>query len=73
MGKDYDACVIATGYIGMGLGATPIGIANMHAVTEKFGASTKAFLVIPLIGAFFVDPANAMVIQGFLALPPFAK
>ncbi|MGI9471415.1 MAG: sodium/glutamate symporter [Rubripirellula sp.] len=71
MGKDYDACVIAVGYIGMGLGATPVGIANMHAITEKYGASTKAFLVIPLIGAFFVDIANAVVIQGFLALPAF--
>ena len=71
MGKDYDACVISVGYIGMGLGATPVGIANMHAITEKYGASTKAFLVIPLIGAFFIDIANAVVIQGFLALPWF--
>jgi len=68
MGKDYDACVIAVGSIGMGLGATPIGIANMHAVTAKYGASTKAFLVIPLIGAFFVDIANAAIVQGFLAM-----
>ncbi len=73
MGKDYDACVISVGYIGQGLGATPIGIANMHAVTEKYGASAKAFLVIPLIGAFFIDITNAMVIQAFLALPLFAR
>jgi ESS family glutamate:Na+ symporter len=69
MGKDYDACVISVGYIGMGLGATPIGIANMHSVTQKYGASPKAFLVIPLIGAFFIDIINAGVIQGFLSLP----
>jgi glutamate:Na+ symporter, ESS family len=71
MGSDYDACVISVGYIGQGLGATPIGIANMHAVTEKYGASPKAFLVIPLIGAFFIDITNATVIQVFLALPLF--
>lgn len=71
MGKDYDACVISVGYIGQGLGATPIGIANMHALTAKFGPSTKAFLVIPLIGAFFVDILNALVIQLYLALPMF--
>ena len=69
MGKDYDACVISVGYIGMGLGATPIGIANMHSMTQKYGASPKAFLVIPLIGAFFIDIINAGVIQGFLSLP----
>ncbi len=71
MGKDYDACVISVGYIGMGLGATPIGIANMHSITQKYGASPKAFLVIPLIGAFFIDIVNAGVIQGFLSLPMF--
>jgi ESS family glutamate:Na+ symporter len=65
--------VISVGYIGMGVGATPIGIANMHAVTAKYGASTKALLVIPLIGAFFVDIANAMIVQGFLSLPFFGK
>lgn len=71
MGRDYDAAVIAAGFSGLGLGATPVGIANMHSVTEKYGASQKAFLVVPLVGAFFLDIANATIIQLFLATPLF--
>jgi ESS family glutamate:Na+ symporter len=71
MGRDYDAAVIAAGFSGLGLGATPVGIANMHAVTAKFGASQKAFLIVPLVGAFFLDIANAAIIQAFLATPLF--
>ena len=71
MGRDYDAAVIAAGFSGLGLGATPVGIANMHAVTQKFGASQKAFLIVPLVGAFFLDIANAIIIQAFLATPLF--
>lgn len=68
MGKDYDAAVICAGYIGLALGATPTAIANMTAVTEKFGASPQAFLIVPLVGAFFIDIVNAFVIQRFLNL-----
>ena len=71
MGRDYDAAVIAAGFSGLGLGATPVGIANMHAVTEKYGVSQKAFLIVPLVGAFFLDIANAAIIQAFLATPLF--
>ena len=70
-GKDYDAAVMAAGFAGLGLGATPVGIANMRAITSKFGASPTAFLVVPLIGAFFLDIANALIIQGITALPFF--
>ena len=73
MGRDYDAAVIAAGFSGLGLGATPVGIANMHAVTEKYGASQKAFLIVPLVGSFFLDIANATIIQGFLATPLFGS
>lgn len=69
MGRDYDAAVIAGGFAGLGLGATPVGIANMQAVTEKYGPSPKAFLVIPLIGAFFIDLVNAIIIKAFAASP----
>ena len=69
MGRSYDACVIAAGFVGLGLGATPVGIANMNAVTSKYGPSRKAFLVIPLVGAFFIDLVNALVIKFFVALP----
>ena len=66
MGRDYDAAVMSAGYAGLALGATPTAIANMTAVTEKYGASAKAFVVVPLIGAFFVDIANALIIQFLL-------
>jgi ESS family glutamate:Na+ symporter len=71
LGRDFDAAVIASGFAGLGLGATPVGIANMHAVTSRFGASTKAFLVVPLVGAFFLDIANAAIIQSFLSMSLF--
>jgi ESS family glutamate:Na+ symporter len=69
MGRNYDAAVIAAGFSGLGMGATPVGIANMNAVTSKYGPSPKAFLVIPLVGAFFLDLVNALVIKTFLAFP----
>jgi ESS family glutamate:Na+ symporter len=68
MGRDYDACVISAGFVGMGLGATPVAIANMDAVTSRFGPSPKAFLVVPLVGAFFIDIMNALVIKGFIGV-----
>lgn len=67
LGKNYDAAVMASGYVGLGLGATPTAVANMTAVTQKCGPSTQAFIVIPLIGAFFIDIANAIIIQFFLS------
>jgi ESS family glutamate:Na+ symporter len=66
MGRDYDAAVISSGYLGLTLGATPTAIANMTAVTERFGASAQAFIIVPLVGAFFIDIANAFIIQKFL-------
>ena len=69
MGRDYDAAVIAAGFSGLGMGATPVGIANMNAVTSKYGPSPKAFLIVPLVGAFFLDILNALVIKTFIAMP----
>ncbi|RKE38066.1 ESS family glutamate:Na+ symporter [Paraburkholderia sp. BL23I1N1] len=71
MGRNYDAVVLASGHCGFGLGATPTAIANMQAVTARFGHSHLAFLVVPMVGAFFIDIANALVIKGYLALPIF--
>lgn len=68
MGSNYDAAVISSGYVGMALGATPTAIANMTAVTQKTGASPKAFIIVPLIGALFIDLSNALVIEFFLKL-----
>ncbi|MBB3260268.1 ESS family glutamate:Na+ symporter [Paraburkholderia bannensis] len=72
MGANYDAVVLAAGHCGFGLGATPTAIANMQAVTARFGHSHLAFLVVPMVAAFFIDIANALVIKLFLALPIFS-
>lgn len=66
VGKDYDAAVIAAGHCGFGMGATPNGIANMNAVTGKYGPSPKAFFVLPLVGCLFIDFVNAMIITFFI-------
>jgi ESS family glutamate:Na+ symporter len=66
LGATYDAAVITAGFAGMGLGATPVAIANMNAVTSRYGPSTKAFLVVPLVGAFFIDILNASIIKFFI-------
>ena len=72
MGGNYDAAVMAAGHCGFGLGATPTAIANMQAVTDRHGPSHLAFLVVPMVGAFFIDIANASVIKLYLALPFFS-
>ncbi|MEM8955888.1 MAG: sodium/glutamate symporter, partial [Verrucomicrobiota bacterium] len=69
MGKDYDAAVIVGGFCGLGMGATPVAIANMSAITKKHAPSFKAFLVVPLVGAFFIDILNSLIIKFFLDLP----
>ena len=68
MGRDYDAAVMSAGFVGLGLGATPVAIANMDVVTRRFGASPKAFLVVPLVGAFFIDMLNAAVIKFYIGV-----
>jgi ESS family glutamate:Na+ symporter len=72
MGRNYDAAVLAAGHCGFGLGATPTAIANMQAVTQRYGPSQIAFLVVPMVGAFFIDIINVIVIKLYLALPFFA-
>lgn len=66
MGKDYDAAILTAGHCGFGLGATPTAVANMQSVTETFGPSHKAFLIVPLVGAFFVDLINLGAITWFI-------
>lgn len=71
MGKNYDAAVLSAGQCGFGMGATPTAIANMQAITECFGPSHLAFLIVPMVGAFFIDIVNVIVIKLFLLLPLF--
>lgn len=66
MGRDYDAAVMVSGTCGFGLGATPNAIANMNAVTRKYGPAPRAFLVIPIVGSMFADLVNSTVITLFM-------
>ena len=68
LGANYDAAVICSGYSGLALGATPTAIANMTAVTKSLGPSPRAFVVVPLVGAFFIDLSNAMIINVLLGI-----
>ena len=68
MGKDYDAIVLSAGHCGFGLGATPTAVANMQAVTSRFGPSHKAFLIVPMVGAFFIDLINAAALKLFFGV-----
>ncbi|MEM7684810.1 MAG: sodium/glutamate symporter, partial [Pseudomonadota bacterium] len=68
MGGTYRAAVLGAGFGGFALGATPTAIANMTAVTKRYGPAPLAFIILPLVSAFFVDLANAFIIQGFLSL-----
>ena len=71
MGRDYDAAVLSAGHVGFALSSTAAALAIMKAVTERRGPSPLAFVIVPMVGAFFVDIANALLIQGYLALPLF--
>jgi ESS family glutamate:Na+ symporter len=66
MGRTYDAAVISAGFGGITLGTTATAMANMSAVTQRFGTSHLAFIIVPLVGAFFIDLTNALVIPFFL-------
>ncbi len=68
MGRDYDAAVMAGGHCGFGLGATPNAVANMGSIVERFGPAPRAFLVVPMVGAFFIDFSNAIILTVYLNL-----
>src|SRR5512141_358498 len=66
MGKNYDSAVMAGGFIGFVLGTTANAIANMRTLVSSFGPSPRAFLVVPMVGAFFIDFVNALIIVWFV-------
>ena len=66
MGRNYDATVVSAGFGGISLGSTPTAMANMKAVTQQYGPSTRAFLIVPLVSAFFLDLVNAVLIPVFM-------
>lgn len=67
MGSTYDAAVMSSGFGGFSLGSTATAMANMTAVTQNYGPSHLAFIIIPLIGAFFIDLVNVVMIQTLLS------
>ena len=66
MGKDYDAAVFASASCGFGMGATPNAVANMDALSAKFGFAATPYFVVPIVGALFVDFVNSAVITLFI-------
>ncbi|HYN01308.1 MAG TPA: sodium/glutamate symporter [Vicinamibacteria bacterium] len=66
MGRDYDAAVMSSGFCGFMLGTTANAMANMGVLTEKYGPAPRAYLVVPMVGAFFIDFTNAVIITMFL-------
>uniref|UniRef100_UPI0006830967 sodium/glutamate symporter n=1 Tax=Vibrio harveyi TaxID=669 RepID=UPI0006830967 len=67
MGSNYDAAVIASGHCGFGLGATPTAVMNMGSIVNRFGPSPQAFMVVPIVGAFFIDIVNLVILQGCIS------
>jgi ESS family glutamate:Na+ symporter len=70
MGSNYEAATLVAGQCGFGLGATPTAIANMQAVCERYGYAPQAFILVPVVGAFLIDIANAIVISAFAGVIP---
>ena len=69
MGGDYDAAVISGGQVAAGLATTAVGMSVMQTIAERYGPAPTAFLLLPIVGAFFADISNALVFQAYLALP----
>jgi ESS family glutamate:Na+ symporter len=68
LGKNYQAAVLSGGFTGLSLGSTPTAIASMSAITRRYGPSPNAFVILPLVSAFFVDIVNVGAITLFLRL-----
>jgi len=69
MGRDYEAAVTSAAFIGFNMGSTATAMANMQAITAKYGPAPQSYLIVPLAGAFFIDLMNAFVLTFVLALP----
>ena len=69
MGRNYEAAVTSAAFIGFNMGSTATAMANMQAITNKYGPAPQSYLIVPLAGAFFIDLMNAFILTLFLALP----
>jgi ESS family glutamate:Na+ symporter len=70
MGANYEAATLVAGQCGFGLGATPTAIANLQAICARYGNAPQAFILVPVVGAFLIDIANAIVISLFVNFIP---
>jgi glutamate:Na+ symporter, ESS family len=68
MGRDYESAVMSGGFVGFMLGTTANAMAVMRALVERYGPAPRAFLVAPIVGAFFIDFTNALIITTFVNL-----
>ena len=68
MGRDYEAAVMTAAFCGFGMGATPNAMANMQAVTKRYGPAPQAYFIVPLVGSLFIDFFNGLIITGFCSL-----
>lgn len=68
MGANYDAAVMVGGHCGFGLGATPTAVMNMGSLVSRFGPSPQAFMVVPIVGAFFIDITNLIILQAYISV-----
>jgi ESS family glutamate:Na+ symporter len=69
MGRNYEAAVTSAAFVGFNMGSTATAMANMQAITNKYGPAPQSFLIVPLAGAFFIDIMNAFLLTATLALP----
>ena len=69
MGRDYEAAVTSAAFVGFNMGSTATAMANMQALTGKYGPAPQSFLIVPLAGAFFIDLMNAALLTVTLSLP----
>jgi glutamate:Na+ symporter, ESS family len=69
MGRNYEAAVTSAAFIGFSMGSTATAMANMQAITAKYGPAPQSYLIVPLSGAFFIDLMNAFLLTLILTLP----
>ena len=69
-GKNYTTVMLTVGGIGFSMGATANGLANMQALSEKYGPNPQSWLIVGIVGAFLIDLINALIItwMGSLSL-----
>ena len=70
MGRDYEAAVMTAAFCGFGMGATANAMANMQALTKRYGPAPQAYFIVPLVGSLFIDFCNGLIITGFMNVLP---